>query len=121
MAQAGRVAGSAEAARPGHPALAGAGHSALTAAGSPALARAGPSALAGAGSPAFAGAGPSALSGPEVELLRLLGQGLLCDAVARRLHTSERTVRRRTKAICDRLEVTASIEAVVWAAHRGLI
>jgi DNA-binding NarL/FixJ family response regulator len=87
--QSGGLAESAEAARPGHSALAGAGH--------------------------------SALSGPEVELLRLLGQGLPCDAVARRLHTSERTVRRRTKAICDRLEVTASIEAVVWAAHRGLI
>jgi DNA-binding NarL/FixJ family response regulator len=61
------------------------------------------------------------LTGPEVELLRLLGQGLACDAVARRLHTSERTVRRRTKAICDRLHVGASIEAVVWAARQGLI
>jgi DNA-binding NarL/FixJ family response regulator len=73
------------------------------------------SSQAGPGSPS------DPLSGPEVELLRLLGQGLACDAVARRLHTSERTVRRRTKAICDRLHVGASIEAVVWAARQGLI
>jgi len=63
----------------------------------------------------------SVLSREDVELLRLLARGLPLDAVARRLCTSERTVRRRTKAICDRLHVTAPIQAVVWAAHRGLL
>jgi DNA-binding NarL/FixJ family response regulator len=43
------------------------------------------------------------------------------EAVARRLDLSERTVRRRTRAACDRLGVGTAIEAVVWAAHRGLL
>jgi DNA-binding NarL/FixJ family response regulator len=61
------------------------------------------------------------LSGTDVELLRLLAQGLPLDSVARRLVTSERTVRRRTRAICTRLGVAAPIQAVVWAAQRGLL
>jgi len=61
------------------------------------------------------------LSRQEVELLGLLARGLPLESVARRLGTSERTVRRRTKAICDRLGVTAPIEAVVWAARQGLV
>ena len=61
------------------------------------------------------------LSHQDVELLRLLAQGLPLDSVARRLRTSERTVRRRTQAICNRLGVGAPIQAVVWAAHEGLL
>ena len=61
------------------------------------------------------------LSRDDVELLRLLAGGLPLDAVARRLHTSERTVRRRMKAICDRLGCRSSIEAVAWAARQGLV
>jgi DNA-binding NarL/FixJ family response regulator len=61
------------------------------------------------------------MSRQDVELLRLLSRGLPLDAVARRLNTSERTVRRRVKAICDRLGFATSIEAVVWAARRGLV
>jgi DNA-binding NarL/FixJ family response regulator len=67
------------------------------------------------------GSGLAALSRQDVELLSLLAGGLPLDTVARRLHTSERTVRRRVKDICDRLGVTSSIEAVVWAARRGLV
>jgi DNA-binding NarL/FixJ family response regulator len=37
------------------------------------------------------------------------------------MNTSERTVRRRVRAICDRLGFTSSIQAVVWAARRGLV
>jgi len=69
-------------------------------------------------------AGPAAtepLSHRDVELLRLLAQGLPLGSVARRMRTSERTVRRRTRAICNRLGVSASIQAVVWAAHQGLL
>jgi len=66
-----------------------------------------------------AAAGP--LSHQDVELLRLLAQGLPLGSVARRMRTSERTVRRRTRAICNRLGVGASIQAVVWAAHQGLL
>ena len=61
------------------------------------------------------------LSAAEVELLQLLAHGLPLEAVARRLRTSERTVRRRTKAICDRMGVDFPIQAVVWAARQGLI
>jgi DNA-binding NarL/FixJ family response regulator len=61
------------------------------------------------------------LSRQDVELLRLLSRGLPLDAVARRLNTSERTVRRRVKAVCDRLGFATSIEAVVWAARQGLV
>ena len=61
------------------------------------------------------------LSRQDVELLRLLAQGLPLGSVARRLRTSERTVRRRTRAICNRLGVRTSIQAAVWAAHEGLL
>jgi DNA-binding NarL/FixJ family response regulator len=61
------------------------------------------------------------LSSQDVELLRLLAQGLPLGSLAWRLRTSERTVRRRTRAICNRLGVGASIQAVVWAAHEGLL
>jgi DNA-binding NarL/FixJ family response regulator len=61
------------------------------------------------------------LSREEVALLGLLAQGLPLDAVARRLRVSERTVRRRTRDICDRLGVGAPIQAVVWAARRGIL
>jgi DNA-binding NarL/FixJ family response regulator len=61
------------------------------------------------------------LTGPDVALLRFVAQGLPLDSVARRLVTSERTVRCRTRAICTRLGVAAPIQAVVWAAQRGLL
>jgi DNA-binding NarL/FixJ family response regulator len=61
------------------------------------------------------------LTDDDLELLRLLAEGPALDAVARRLQLSDRTVRRRTPAIWDRLGVTAPIQAVVWAARRGLL
>jgi DNA-binding NarL/FixJ family response regulator len=61
------------------------------------------------------------LSRQDVELLVLLAEGLSLDAVARRVNTSERTVRRRVRAICDRLGFTSTIQAVAWAARQGLV
>lgn len=61
------------------------------------------------------------LSHQDVELLGLLAGGLPLDAVARRLNTSERTVRRRVKAIRDRLGFSSSIQVVAWAAREGLV
>ncbi|MCP2164218.1 LuxR C-terminal-related transcriptional regulator [Goodfellowiella coeruleoviolacea] len=57
----------------------------------------------------------------EVRLLSLLADGLPVDSVARRLQLSSRTVRRRTRAICDQLGVRAPVQAIVWAARRGLL
>jgi DNA-binding NarL/FixJ family response regulator len=67
-----------------------------------------------------ASVGSQPLSDDDVELLRLLAEGMPAEAVARHLRTSERTVRRRTRQICDRLEVATSIQAVVWAARQGI-
>jgi DNA-binding NarL/FixJ family response regulator len=61
------------------------------------------------------------LSRPEVDLLGLLADGLPLAVVAREVHASERTVRRRLRAICDRLGFSAPIQAVAWAARRGLV
>lgn len=68
-----------------------------------------------------AGAGPRTLSREDLELLQMLADGALLGAVARKLQTSERTVRRRIRSICDLLGVDAPIQAVVWAARRGLL
>ena len=57
----------------------------------------------------------------DLEVLRLLATGLSLESVARHLDLSERTVRRRTRALCDRLGVGTPIEAIVWAARRGLL
>ena len=67
------------------------------------------------------GGPPPGLDGPDIELLRLVAAGLPLDAVARRLQLSDRTVRRRLKAIRDRLGVDSSIQVIAWAARRGLV
>jgi DNA-binding NarL/FixJ family response regulator len=67
------------------------------------------------------GLGTPQLDDGDLEVLRLLAEGFVLEAVAKRTHTSERTVRRRARAICDRLGVQTPIQAVVWAARRGLL
>ena len=64
---------------------------------------------------------PAPLSADELALLGLLARGLPADAIARHLDLSERTVRRRTRLICDRLGVGSTVEAVAWAARRHLV
>ncbi len=61
------------------------------------------------------------LTPDEVALLTLLSRGLSIDLVARRLGLSERTVRRRIRLICDRLQVDTTVEAVVWAVRHQLV
>jgi DNA-binding NarL/FixJ family response regulator len=61
------------------------------------------------------------LRNDEVHLLSLLATGLPVESVARRLHVCPRTVRRRYRGVCDKIGVNSVIEAVAWAARRGLI
>lgn len=62
-----------------------------------------------------------ALSDQDLQVLSYLASGLTADVAARRLDLSSRTLRRRVRGICDRLDVNTPIQAVVWAAKRGLI
>jgi DNA-binding NarL/FixJ family response regulator len=57
----------------------------------------------------------------DLQLLRLLAQGLALDAVARHMDCSERTVSRHIRRLSDRIGVSTPIQAVVWAVRRGLI
>ncbi|AYY12566.1 helix-turn-helix transcriptional regulator [Actinobacteria bacterium YIM 96077] len=61
------------------------------------------------------------LSREDVKLLSLLAEGMPMALVARHMHLSERSVRRRVRTICDQLGVRTSIQAVAWAARRGLV
>jgi len=64
---------------------------------------------------------PADLDPLDVEILGLVAGGHTTDVVARRLGLSERTVRRRLRAVADHLEVGSTIEAVVHAVRAGLI
>ena len=64
---------------------------------------------------------PGPLDEEDVRLLALLAEGIPPLVVARRMGMSERTFRRRVRAICDRLNVPSAITAVAWAAKRGLL
>lgn len=57
----------------------------------------------------------------DIALVRLLADGLVLDAIARRLAVSERTVRRRIRALCDRFGVEAPVQVVVIAARCGVV
>jgi DNA-binding NarL/FixJ family response regulator len=61
------------------------------------------------------------LSTEEMELLELLAQGLPLGVIARRMYTSDRTLRRRIQNLCAKVGVGTPIEAVTWAVRRELI
>ncbi|RAY15340.1 LuxR family transcriptional regulator [Actinomadura craniellae] len=67
------------------------------------------------------GAEEPGLSEEDLRLLAEIASGVTADVAARKLELSARTLRRRLRSICDRLEVNTPIEAVVWAARRQLI
>lgn len=62
-----------------------------------------------------------ALDEEEMQIVRLLADGLVLDSIARRLSLSERTLRRRIRALCDRFGVDTPVQVVVIAARNGLL
>lgn len=61
------------------------------------------------------------LTRDQVAVLAVLAAGATETAAGRALEISPRTLRRRMAGICATLGVGTPIEAVVWAARRGLI
>ncbi len=61
------------------------------------------------------------LSEEEIQMLTQIASGATADIAARNLELSARTLRRRLRLICEKLEVDTPIEAVVWAVRRHLI
>lgn len=64
---------------------------------------------------------PLTLDEPELYLVHLMAEGLALATIARRLDVSERTLRRRIRKLCERLEVDSPVQVVVWAAKAGLV
>jgi DNA-binding NarL/FixJ family response regulator len=57
----------------------------------------------------------------DLQILSLLSEGHTTERVARRMGRSERTIRRRLRAIADEIGVDSTIEAVVFAVRLRLI
>jgi DNA-binding NarL/FixJ family response regulator len=57
----------------------------------------------------------------DLEILALLAEGQTVESISRRIGVSERTVRRRLRAIADGIGVDSTIEAVVYAVRARLI
>jgi DNA-binding CsgD family transcriptional regulator len=68
-----------------------------------------------------AGTADAGVTNEELTILTLLASGLTLDSVAVRIAVSQRTLSRRLRCVCDRLGVAHPIQAIVWAARRGLI
>jgi len=70
-------------------------------------------------------AGPKAKSGEltrrEMEVLRLVAEGLNNESIARRLFVSEHTVHRHLANILNKLDVSTRAAAVAQGARRGLL
>ncbi len=63
---------------------------------------------------------PSGLSPRELEVLRLLADGLTNAQIAQRLFISQRTASTHVRHIFDKLDVTSRSAAVAWAIRTGL-
>jgi DNA-binding NarL/FixJ family response regulator len=61
------------------------------------------------------------LSARELEILRLLSEGLTNREIGGRVHLSENTVKGHAKEIFDKLDVHNRVEAVMRARERGLL
>jgi DNA-binding NarL/FixJ family response regulator len=61
------------------------------------------------------------LTDREIEVLRLIMQGLPDKAIARRLERSVGTAKSHVKAILMKLDASSRVEAVAVARRRGLV
>jgi DNA-binding CsgD family transcriptional regulator len=66
-------------------------------------------------------AGSAGLTGREIEVLRLVADGLNNQVIAERLFLSEHTVHRHLANIFNKLSVSSRAAAVAQAARRGLL
>ncbi len=79
-------------------------------------------ALAGGSAAAAPGPGPASLLTPrELDVLRLLAEGLPNKGVASRLGVSEHTVKFHVNSIMGKLNAQSRTEAVTLATRRGLL
>jgi DNA-binding NarL/FixJ family response regulator len=60
------------------------------------------------------------LTGRELEVLRLVRQGLANKQIARRLGISERTVKAHLTSVFQRLDVADRTQAALWAERNGI-
>ena len=65
--------------------------------------------------------GPARLTARELDVLRLVAQGLNNRAIAERLFISENTVKNHVRSIHEKLQVHSRTEAVVRAVRDGLL
>ncbi len=65
--------------------------------------------------------GPAALSNREIDVLKLLGEGLANRAIAQKLFVSENTIKYHVRNILQKLGVHNRTEAVAHALRIGLI
>ncbi len=63
---------------------------------------------------------PPQLTGRELEVLRLVRQGLANKQIARRLGISERTVKAHLTSVFQRLDVADRTQAALWAERNGI-
>ncbi|MEU0954322.1 LuxR C-terminal-related transcriptional regulator [Streptomyces niveus] len=61
------------------------------------------------------------LENDHLRILQLVSQGCTMAQVARRMGMSDRTLRRKLRTICERVDVETPIEAVVWAVRRRIV
>lgn len=61
------------------------------------------------------------LTGRELEVLRMVGQGLTNKEVAQKLYISDRTVQAHLSSIFSKLQVASRTEAVMYAVRKGWI
>ena len=66
-------------------------------------------------------AGASHLTGRQLEILKLVAQGLSNPEIAKRLHLSEHTVKRHVANLLTKLSLTTRAAAVAYAAREGLL